>query len=173
LYLGALLSKPVVSSPVVIVSPSSEESRESIAAFRSHFEHYWRSSQYWISTIALADNGDALLVKNDRDVCRWPTGFVDPDEDLETGVIREFAMETGYEIGRPVQLAATPEGYFFVARLGSKSQTLRGRRAVFIVRELPKESTGPLSDQDRWVQLLDQARAMQSNLPPASRLTLE
>jgi len=169
LYISFLLSKPISSSPLIIVKPIGSESLAVISAFRSHFEHYWKSSRFFVTLIGLTDNGQTVLVRNRKRGLEWPTGFIEPNEDLATGAAREFEEETGYKVGLPIQLAKTPMGYFFVARVGEQINNIAAREVseAIVVRDLPERSTMSFNrDYAQFVRYLEQARNMISELQP-------
>lgn len=169
LYVSFLLSKPITSSPLIIVRPVNDEASAIIANFRAHFEHYWNSSRFFITLIGMTSDGQTILVNNRKRGLEWPTGFIEPNEDLASGAAREFREETGYSVGRPVELAKTPMGYFFAARVGNRvnSGSAREVSEVKLVRELPERSLMSFSrDYADFRRYLALARDLLPDLPP-------
>jgi len=170
LYLCGLLSKPIASSPLIIVTPADEESKALISSYRSHFEYYWDSARFFVTLIGLTEDGRTLLVKNRKRGLEWPTGFIEPDEDLAAGAMREFQEESGYSVGQAVPIGQTAHGYFFAARVGERvaSPSAREIADVTFVKDLPRKSAMSFAqDHSTFVELLATAREQLQMLPAA------
>jgi hypothetical protein len=168
LHLSFLLSKPIMSSPYIRVSPVDDESRAVISTFRSHFEHYWNSARFFITLIGITQNRETVLVKNRKRGLEWPTGYIEPNEDLAMGAAREFTEETGYQVGGPILLEKTPHGYFYVARVGARLGAISAREVsevVFVPRLPERKSMSFSRDYSDFVDYFDRALNMYSQLP--------
>jgi 8-oxo-dGTP pyrophosphatase MutT (NUDIX family) len=169
LFLGSLLSKPVASSPMIVIEPTDEDNQAVVSAYRSHFDHYWSSSRFFVVLIGLTSDGRTLLVRNRRRGLEWPVGYIEPNEHLETAAAREFREETGYAVGEPRQLVASAMGYYFVARIGDKVTKSSAREVsdTILVSELPdRKDMSFTRDYYRFVEYFERAKQMIHLLPP-------
>ncbi|GAA1025715.1 hypothetical protein GCM10009557_00720 [Virgisporangium ochraceum] len=153
---------------MVVVRPIDAESRAAISAFRSHFEHYWSSSRFFVTLIGLTPDGQTLLVRNRKRGLEWPTGFIEPNENLATGAAREFQEETGFKVGHPIEIGKTPMGYFFAGRIGDRVGEGSAREiseAVFVYDLPERQEMSFNQDYGVFVQFLQMARSRFSALP--------
>lgn len=169
LYLTFVLSTPVGRCPVIKMDLSAHgEARES---FEGHFEHYWRTSRYFVSIVAFKPDGTFLMVKNRKRGWEWPGGFIEPNEDPMISAIREFREESGYQIDDVLEIRRDASGTFYAGRLGDKISEISAREmsSLDFYSALPKSSELSFpSQRAAFAEVLDDARAALSQSLPAT-----
>jgi 8-oxo-dGTP pyrophosphatase MutT (NUDIX family) len=117
LYQTHLLCKPVAMCPVTVVDLARHPT---VAwAFETHFEHYWKSSRYYVTMIGWdAERKQFLMVHNrKRTGWEWPSGYIEPAENPLDSARREFAEETGYNIDDVIEVERTPFGIYYTGNV--------------------------------------------------------
>ena len=169
LFIGSLLSRQIAASPMMRIPPSDEESKAVIAAYRNHFDFYWSSARFFVTLIALTDAGKTVFVRNRKRGLEWPTGFIEPNEDLAKGAVREFFEETGYTAGPAVPIDASSMGYYYAARVGQKKNDHAAREVsdVVFLDDIPSVEDLSFPDDHRnFTQYLERARQALPLLKP-------
>lgn len=133
------------------------------AAFLDHYRRAWTNTPHPVIFVTVdavvVHSGHLLLVRRraapGRGLWALPGGFLDPEERVEAGCLRELREETGLKLPEPVLRGSLRDRQVF-DHLG---RSLRGRTLShaflfhFATGELPRVKGGDDADKARWFAL--------------------
>lgn len=133
------------------------------ADFIANYRKAWSAAPYPVTFVTVdavvVHSGHLLLVRRRSEPGRglWalPGGFLNQDERLESGCIRELREETGLKLPEPVLRGSIRDRQVF----DHPDRSLRGRTIThaflfhFPTGELPRVKGGDDADKARWVPL--------------------